>query len=158
MTESNKISYWATTATLQGPPYLVPSIYFLHCQTRLHSFLAAQPQLLWHFDTTMYYGQLMLCQMSATLSATSYGQGAWHMRMHEDICVLQHTLRQMSAPCPRPNTGRWHASRRWWITRTQNTRPSKVSIVIFCHLFSHGTKRHNLTFYEEFATNCVKRT
>ena len=100
----------------------------------------------------------MFCQMFATLSTSSYGRGAWHMRMHEDICVLQHTLRQMSARRPHPNRGRWHTSRRWWITRTQNTRPSKVSIVIFCHLFSHGTKRHNLTFYGEFATNCTKRT
>ena len=96
----------------------------------------------------------MFCQMFAPLPTASYGQGAWHMRMHEDICVLQlHTLRQMFARCPHPNRGRWHTSRRWWITRTPNMCPGKVSIVIFCHLFSHRT---TLSFYDGDATNCVK--
>ena len=87
-------------------------------------------------------------------------RGIWGC-MRTFVFHLQHTLRQMSARCPHPNRGRWHASRRWWITRAQNTSPSKVSIVIFCHLFSHWTNLWGLTtlsFYDEHGTNCVKIT
>ena len=87
-------------------------------------------------------------------------RGIWGC-MRTFVFHLQHTLRQMSARCPHPNRGRWHTSRRWWITRAQNTSPSKVSIVIFCHLFSHWTNLWGLTtlsFYDEHGTNCVKIT
>ena len=96
--------FWGTAigATLwkphwhQGNPrYLLPFSHQLSKQIP-HFFLCSLA--LWRF-----YGQLMLCQMFATLSTASYGKGAWHMRMHEDICVpptayLAPNVRPLSAP------------------------------------------------------------
>ena len=85
-------------------------------QQFLHKWFSMASQIIWRKHwcclcllMSIFYGprddsssmakwQLMLCRLPTTLSTASYGRRAWHMWMHENICV-PHSLWTRRVPC-----------------------------------------------------------